>query len=221
MDDDFPDAFDAAARAAVYEAIARRRDIRHFRSGTSIGEAVLMRILAAAHAAPSVGLSQRWRFIIVRDRGRRARIRDSFLRVRATEAERFPAERRAAYLALRLEGILDAALNLCVVVDERARDPVLGTTAQPETIRAGVYCAIQNLWLAARAEGVGVGWVSIVEPEVLRAELALPAGVAPVAYLCMGSPVAFGPRPMLEEAGWEQRVPLSSVVFDERYEERP
>lgn len=220
MDDDFPDAFDTDARAAVYEAIARRRDIRHFHPGMSIPEAMLTRILGAAHAAPSVGLSQRWRFVVVRDWERRARIRESFLRVRAAEADQFAPERRAAYLALRLEGILDAALNVCVVVDERDRGPVLGTTAQPETLRAGAYCAIQNLWLAARVEGLGVGWVSIVEPAVLRTELALPDGIVPVAYLCIGVPVAFSPRPMLEEAGWERRLSLSAVVFDEHYEER-
>jgi len=214
MDDD---TFDETARAAVYDVIARRRDIRHFRPDAPIDDAVLERILAAAHAAPSVGLSQRWRFVIVRDRDRRARIRESFLRMRAAEAARFSPERRRAYLALRLEGILDAALNLCVAVDERDHGPVLGTIAQPETIRAGAYCAIQNLWLAARAEGIGVGWVSIVEPSVLRAELALPRGVEPLAYLCMGRPVAFYSRPMLEDTGWDRRLPLTAVVHRERF----
>jgi 5,6-dimethylbenzimidazole synthase len=209
-------------RAAVYRAIALRRDVRHFQAGFVLDGAVLRRILSAAHQAPSVGLSQRWRFIVVRDRERRARIRDSFLRVRAAEAERFAEPERAAYLALRLEGILESSLNVCVAVDERARTPILGTTSQPESVRASAYCAIQNLWIAARVEGLGVGWVSIVEPAVLRGELALPAGVAPLAYLCIGRPIAFRARPMLEEVGWSRRVPLESVVHDERFnDERP
>jgi 5,6-dimethylbenzimidazole synthase len=206
-------------RDAVYRAIALRRDVRHFEPGFVLDGAVLRRILGAAHEAPSVGLSQRWRFIVVRDRERRARIRDSFLRVRAAEAERFAEPARSAYLALRLEGILDSSLNVCVAVDERARTPILGTTSQPESVRASAYCAIQNLWLAARVEGLGVGWVSLVEAGVLRSELALPTGVAPLAYLCIGRPLAFRARPMLEEVGWSRRAPLEAVVHDERFDD--
>ena len=157
-----------------------------------------------------MGYSQPWDFVVVRDRARRERIRESFLRVRAAEAARFPAgERREQYLAYKLEGILDAAVNLCVTVDLRPADEaVLGTTAQPESLRWSACCAVQNLWLAARAEGMGVGWVSIVEPTVLRRELALPAGIEPVAYLCVGEPVEFRDRPLLEETGWRPRRPV-------------
>ncbi|HVK74700.1 MAG TPA: 5,6-dimethylbenzimidazole synthase [Kofleriaceae bacterium] len=221
LEPDAIECFDEPARRAVYDAIALRRDVRHFRPDADLDEEVLTRLLAAAHAAPSVGLSQRWRFVVVRDRARRARIRDSFLRVRAQEAERFEPERRAAYLALRLEGIVDAPVNVCVAVDERDRGPILGTTAQPETVRASAYGAVQNLWLAARAEGIGVGWVSIVEPAVLRDELGLPVGVEPVAYLCVGRPVAFRQRSMLEEAGWGRRLPLEAVVHRERFVDEP
>jgi len=217
LESDAVAAFDDAARAAVYDAIALRRDVRHFRPGVAIDDAVLQRVLAAAHAAPSVGFSQRTRFVVVRDPARRARIRDSFFRVRAVEAERFTGARRAAYLALRLEGIVDAPVNVCVAVDERDPDPILGTTAQPETVRASAYCAVQNLWLAARVEGLGVGWVSLVEPQVVRTELALPDGVVPVAYLCVGHPVAFRRTPMLEEARWASRLPLAAVVHDEQF----
>src|SRR5262249_40138215 len=134
--------------------------------------------------SPSVGFSQPWGFIIVRDRDVRERIRQSFLRCRQAEAVRYPPERREEYLAHRLEGILDSALNVCVAVDLRSRgEAILGTTAQPEAVRASACCAVENLWLAARAEGIGVGWVSIVEPAVLRAELGLPPGVEPIAYL--------------------------------------
>jgi 5,6-dimethylbenzimidazole synthase len=205
--------FSEVERLAVHAAIAQRRDVRHFIADRELDESALQRCLEAAHRAPSVGLSQPWGFVLVRDRQVRARIRESFLRCRAREAERFAPERRDHYLAHRLEGILEAPLNLCIAVDLRPGDePVLGTTAQPEAIRASAYCAVQNLWLAARVEGIGIGWVSIVEPRVLRHELALPAGVEPVAYLCMGYPRAFRSTPMLEETGWGRRKPLASVV---------
>jgi 5,6-dimethylbenzimidazole synthase len=203
----------AAARRAVYEVIRLRRDVRHFQADREVSDVVLMRILRAAHAAPSVGLSQPWGFVLVRSRSVRARIRANFLSCREREAARFSAERRAAYLSHRLEGIVESSLNVCVAVDLRQRaEPILGTTVQPESLRASACCAVQNLWLAARAEGIGVGWVSIVEPEVLRAELALPVGVDPVAYLCVGHPCAFRERPMLEETGWSTRRPLESAV---------
>jgi 5,6-dimethylbenzimidazole synthase len=201
------------AKRAVYDVIRLRRDVRHFQPDREVSEPVLTRILSAAHAAPSVGLSQPWGFVLVRSRAVRERIRHSFLRCREREAARFSPERRAAYLAHRLEGILESSLNVCVAVDLRERpEPVLGTTAQPESLRASTCCAVQNLWLAARAEGIGVGWVSIVELEVLRTELALPAGVEPVAYLCLGHPCAFRERPMLEETGWSTRRPLEAAV---------
>jgi 5,6-dimethylbenzimidazole synthase len=213
-------AFGDEARAAVYEAIARRRDIRSFIPERSIDDETLTRILAAAHEAPSVGYSQPWDFVLVRDRARRERIRESFLRCRELEAARFSPERRAHYLSYRLEGILESSLNLCVTVDLRPGDePVLGTTAQPESLRSSVSCAVQNFWLAARVEGVGVGWVSIVEPPVLRAELGLPEGVEPVAYLCVGYPTEFRDRPLLEETGWRPRRALSEAVHHERWRE--
>ncbi len=205
--------FPEEARRAVYDALALRRDVRHFDPASPMDDATLERILAAAHLAPSVGFSQPWAFIVVDDRDVRARIRESFLACRALEAARFPEARRAAYLATRLEGILDAPVNICVAVDLRPRpEAILGTTVQPESVRASATCAVQNLWIAARVEGVGVGWVSIVEPEVLRAELALPAGVEPIAYLCVGKPLAFRTKPMLEENGWLPRRPLSDVI---------
>ncbi|MEW6268727.1 MAG: 5,6-dimethylbenzimidazole synthase [Thermodesulfobacteriota bacterium] len=203
------------ARRAVYEVIRTRRDVRHFAEGREVAADVLARILDAAHHAPSVGFSQPWGFVLVRDPAQRARIRESFLRCRAREAARFSAERRAKYLSLQLEGIVTAPLNVCVAVDLRpGEEAVLGTTAQPEALRFSACCAVQNLWLAARAEGIGVGWVSIVEPAVLRDELALPAGVEPVAYLCVGHPVAFRSQPMLEEVGWRPRRALEDVVHE-------
>ncbi len=211
-------AFADAARHAVYEVIRTRRDIRHFAPDRPVASDVLGRILDAAHHAPSVGFSQPWGFVLVHDRAQRARIRESFLACRAREAERFAPERREKYLALRLEGIVDSALNLCVTVDLRPRgEAVLGTVTQPEAIRFSACCAVQNLWLAARAEGIGVGWVSIVDPALLHAELALPAGVEPLAYLCVGHPVAFRSHPMLEEVGWRERRALADVVHEGRW----
>ena len=212
-----PVRFDDASRAALYRVMALRRDIRHFRPG-DFDDEVLRRILEAASLAPSVGFSQPWAFIVLRDRATRARIRASFLRCREAESARFPADRREAYLALKLEGIEEATLNVCVVADLRPRDEaILGTTVQPESVRASVCCAVQNLWLAARAEGIGVGWVSIVEPAILREELTLPPGVEPIAYLCVGHAEEFRERPMLEENGWRPRRP--STVHRERWTE--
>jgi nicotinate-nucleotide--dimethylbenzimidazole phosphoribosyltransferase len=205
--------FSDEARQAVYDVIALRRDVRHFRPDVELPDALLERILGAAHLAPSVGFSQPWGFIVIRGHEARTRIRDSFLRCREAESVRFPPERREAYLAHKLEGILEAPVNVCVAVDLRPQgEAVLGTTAQPEAVRASACCAVENLWLAARAEGIGVGWVSIVEPAVLRAELSLPPGVEPIAYLCLGAPIAFRERPMLEETGWRARRPLAEAM---------
>ncbi len=209
-------------RDALYSVIEKRRDIRLFRAGLPIPDDVLRRILDAAHHAPSVGHSQPWDFIVIGDLSRRARIRQSFLDCRAAEAARYPSPRREQYLAYQLEGILDSSLNLCVTVDLRPTDEqTLGTIAQPEALRWSACCAVQNLWLAARAEGVGVGWVSIVEPSVLRAELGLPPGIEPVAYLCVGYPVEFRDRPMLEETGWRGRRQLDDVIHRETWPASP
>lgn len=215
--------FSEETRRAIYEVIGLRRDVRHFDPSRVVDETVLTRILGAAHLAPSVGFSQPWGFVLVQDAPTRTRIRNAFLRVREAESARFPAERRAQYLSLKLEGILDAPVNVCVTVDLRPRDEaILGTTAQPEAVRMSACCAVQNFWLAARAEGIGVGWVSIVEPQILRNELSLPPGVEPIAYLCVGHPLAFRDKPMLEELGWKPRRPLQEVVHpDSRWQESP
>ncbi|HYQ00783.1 MAG TPA: nicotinate-nucleotide--dimethylbenzimidazole phosphoribosyltransferase [Polyangiaceae bacterium] len=213
--------FSEAARRAVYECIALRRDVRHFRPGVPVENETLTRILRAAQQAPSVGFSQPSGFIVIRDLDLRGRVRESFLNCRQAEAQRFPEARRDAYLAHKLEGICESSLNLCVVVDLRDREEViLGTTVQPEAVRASACCAVENLWLAARAEGIGVGWVSIVEPAVLRRELSLPPGVEPIAYLCLGHPIAFRRRPMLEETGWRCSIPLDEAIhWDGRWRE--
>jgi nicotinate-nucleotide--dimethylbenzimidazole phosphoribosyltransferase len=211
--------FSAEARNILLEIMAARRDVREFERGRELPESVLEQLLAAAHLAPSVGFSQPWRFVIVRDDERRERIRASFLKCREAESARYPEERRAKYLAYRLEGIVEAPVNVCVAVDLRNHgEHILGTTAQPEAVRASVICAVQNLWLAARAHGVGVGWVSIVEPEVLRSELSFPPGIEPVAYLCIGYPKhPFGERPLLEETKWRSRRPLAELIHRDEW----
>jgi 5,6-dimethylbenzimidazole synthase len=202
----------------VYEAIRTRRDVREFR-GDALPDDVLLRILDAAHRAPSVGFMQPWGFILVRDRALRQRVRASFERENARAAERYSGERRTLYESLKLEGILEAPLNICVTCDRERGGVVLGRSTIPETDLFSTCLAIENLWLAARAEQVGVGWVSILDPLELTRLLALPEQVVPIAYLCVGYPVRFAEQPLLESVGWRARLPLESVVFADRYGE--
>jgi 5,6-dimethylbenzimidazole synthase len=207
--------FPKAERLAVYRAIFERRDVRRFRPDP-VPAAALARILEAAHHAPSVGFSQPWDFILIRDRQVREQVHAAFLRANAEAVERFEGERQQLYRALKLEGIREAPLNVCVTCDRNRFGPaVLGRTCQPDMDLYSTVCAVENLWLAARAEGVGVGWVSILRPEELVRILGLPAGVVPVAYLCVGYAAGFPPEPELQTAGWLPRLPLARVL---RYE---
>lgn len=206
-------AMDDADRRGLYRAIRTRRDVRSHFVERPIGDAALARILDAAHHAPSVGYSQPWDFVLVRDGAVRRRVKDSFEAARAAAAAELAGGRRAAYESLKLEGILESDLNVCVTYDSARSGPfVIGRSSMPEAGAYSVCCAVQNLWLAARAEGIGVGWVSILSREDLRAALGLPAGIEPVAYLCLGHVDEFAARPDLEEAGWLGRVALGDVV---------
>jgi 5,6-dimethylbenzimidazole synthase len=200
----------------VYEAIFTRRDVRKFRPDP-LPEAVLTRILDAAHHAGSVGFMQPWNFIVVRDPATRAAVKTMFDQENAAAAENYSGSRRALYDSLKLEGILDSALNLCVTCDRSRGGVVLGRNSILDTDFYSTCCAVQNLWLAARAEGVGVGWVSIVDPLALGRLLRLPEPVVPIAYLCCGYPEQFDRLPLLEEVGWRERLPLEEVVFYERW----
>ena len=211
--------FSADERAGVYRAISSRRDVRNFRPDP-IPEAVLWRILGAAHQAPSVGMMQPWDFTLVRDRGVRQSIYDHFRAVNERAAEVYSGDRQAGYRALKLQGILDAPLNLLVSCDRRRGGPhVLGRFTMRHMDEYSTCLAVQNLWLAARAEGIGVGWLSLLEPEFIAARLGLPEGVIPVAYLTLGYPVHLPPEPMLQSTGWAERRPLRDAVFEERFGE--
>ena len=199
----------------VYEAIYRRRDIRHFRPDPVPDEA-LLRILDAAHHAGSVGFMQPWNFIVIRSVDVRRGVHEIFERENASAAENYSGERRQLYDSLKLQGILDAPINIAVTCDRTRKGPhVLGRNTWRDTDLYSTCCAVQNLWLSARAEGLGVGWVSILDESEVARVLGLPDGVRLVAYLCVGYPVEFRERPTLEEVGWEGRVPLSQVVFQD------
>lgn len=207
--------FDAPARDAVYRVIHARRDLRHFVPGT-LDEAVLRRLLDAAHAAPSVGLMQPWRFIRVRDAARRTAIADLVERERQATAAAL-GDRAAQFLALKVEGVRECA-ELLVVALAPDDGTVFGRrTLARETALASAACAIQNLWLAARAENLGLGWVSLFEPAALGTLLALPDGALPIAILCLGPVAAFYERPLLELTGWRQARPLAELLHDEQW----
>ncbi|HUY33798.1 MAG TPA: 5,6-dimethylbenzimidazole synthase [Pirellulales bacterium] len=200
----------------LYEAIYSRRDVRQFRPDP-VPDAVIARILDAAHHAGSVGFMQPWNFILIRDLETRRRVKAVFDHENAAAAEHYTGRRRRLYDSLKLEGILESALNVCVTCDRTRGGRVLGRDTIVDTDLYSTCGAVQNLWLAARAEGVGVGWVSILDPELLRELLLLPPSVVPVAYLCVGYPLQFQSRPLLEEVGWRERLSLDEVVFHERW----
>jgi 5,6-dimethylbenzimidazole synthase len=203
----------------VYEAIYSRRDIRKFRPGP-VPDEVLHRILDAAHHAGSVGFMQPWNFIVIRDPGFRRQVKALFEAENNRAAENYSGERQELYRSLKLEGIEESALNLCVTCDRTRGGKVLGRSTVLETDLFSTCLAVQNLWLAARAEGVGIGWVSILDHATLAGLLGLPGHVVPVAYLAVGYPEEFPGKPMLETAGWRDRLPLEDLVFYEQYGRR-
>lgn len=204
----------------LYEAIYSRRDVRRFQTD-QIADDVLARILDAAHHAGSVGFMQPWNFIVVRSLDVRQQVHELFTRENARAAENYTGERRELYDSLKLAGILEAPVSVAVTCDRRRQGPaVLGKNSMPEMDLYSTCCAIQNLWLAARSEGIGVGWVSILDPTLVKPLLGIPDDIVLVAWLCLGIPVQFDERPMLETVGWEKRLPLEAVVFAERWQER-
>ena len=205
------DSFSPEERQGLYRAINTRRDIRVFRNDP-VPAPVLVRIIRAADSGPSVGFMQPWNFILVSKAEVRCRVEDLFDRERLAAAQFFDEPRRSQYLSLKLEGIMEAPVNLCVTCDPTRAEEVLGRNSMPETDVYSTCCAVQNLWLAARSEGVGVGWVSILKRPQLRQILEIPPHIIPVAYLCLGYPLEFPKDPVLQSVGWRDRLPLANLV---------
>jgi 5,6-dimethylbenzimidazole synthase len=213
--------FTEAEKRGLYKAIYERRDVRDHFLPAPIPDDVLHKLLDAAHHAGSVGFMQPWSFIVVRSPEVKARVKALFEQANAAAAEVFEGERRKMYSRMKLEGICEAPLNACVTCDPTRNGPqVLGRNTIRETDVYSTCCAVQNLWLAARAEGIGVGWVSIFDPNELRALLRIPSHVVLVAYLCLGYVSEFLARPQLETAGWQSRLSIDELIFDDYWGEK-
>ncbi len=211
--------FEDDHKEGLYRAIYSRRDIRGQFLPDPVPEDVLSRVLKAAHHAPSVGFMQPWNFIMVKDEDKRGRVHDAFKRANAEATLMFSEDKREQYKSFKLEGIMEAPLNICVTCDKDRFGPVvIGRTAQPIMDIFSSVCAVQNLWLAARAEGLGVGWVSIVHNKDLKEILSIPEKIVPITYLCVGYVSHFPEKPELESAGWLPRVPLEELVFSDKWQ---
>ncbi len=206
-------AFSEAERAAVYRAIHERRDMRHFSGGT-VPEDVLLRLLRAAHHAPSVGFMQPWRFIRVKRKDLREGIHALVEQERVRTAEAL-GERQDDFMKLKVQGVLDAAEVLVIAMPPGREAHVFGRRTLPEMDIASAACAIENLWLAARAEGLGMGWVSIFDPQELAQLLHMPEGAHPLGVLCLGPVQAFYAEPMLQQEKWAKRMPLEDMLMDD------
>lgn len=204
---------------AVYRAIRERRDMRHFRPDP-VDPLVLERLIGAAHMAPSVGFMQPWRFLRITDAGLRQRIHQHVDAECILTAQAL-GERSDEFMKLKVEGILACGELLVVGLADRREAFIFGRRTMPEMDLASAACAIQNLWLAARAEGIGVGWVSLFDPEHLRMLCGMPAGSQPIAILCIGHVEEFYPAPMLEAEQWDRRRALESIVFENSWGNEP
>jgi len=205
-------------RDAVYKTIFSRRDVRGQFLPDPISEEVLMRVLTAAHHAPSVGFMQPWDFIVVRDAETKQKIKRGFDQAHAESAEMFSDERQALYKRLKLEGIVESPIGICVTCDRTRTGPVvLGRTIKQEMDLYSTVCAVQNLWLAARAENLGLGWVSIIHDSALREALEIPEEIDIVAYLCLGHVEHFKDKPELETLGWLPRRDVNSVIHEGKW----
>jgi 5,6-dimethylbenzimidazole synthase len=212
------DSFTISEKEGLYKAVFSRRDIRSHFVDKKIPDEALAKILNAAHHAPSVGYSQPWDFILIKNKDTKLEVKNSFIQEREKSISLLDndLERQDKYVKLKLEGILESDINICVTYDPERFGPfVLGRTSIPETGEYSVCCAIQNLWLAARAEGLGVGWVSILAIDDLRYILGIPKHVKPIAYLCLGYVNKFEDKPDLERVGWLKRTILSKVIHYE------
>lgn len=207
---------------AIYKVIAERRDMRHFLS-TPIAPEILTRILQAAHKAPSVGLMQPWRFIRITNEDIRQRIYELVdeERIHTAQAigEHENTARMAEFLRLKVEGVLECGELLVATLCDKRDGDIFGRRTLPEMDIASVSCAIQNMWLAARAEGLGMGWVSIFDPIKLAKLLNIPGGAKPIAILCLGHVNSFYKEPMLVEKGWKEAKSLEEMVMENSWEQ--
>jgi nicotinate-nucleotide--dimethylbenzimidazole phosphoribosyltransferase len=214
-------AFDPAEIDAFYAVAGARRDIRNGFLPDPVDDDVLTRVLAAAHQAPSVGLSQPWDFLILREREVREHVQRLAQAQRDAFAATLPGGRALAFSRLKVEAILESPVNVVVTCDPtRGGRHVLGRHAQPQVAEYSAVCAVQNLWLAARAEGLGVGWVSFFDERELAGTLGLPEHVKVVAYLCVGHVAEFPSAPELVMSGWARQRPLAWAVHQGRWGQR-
>ena len=210
--------FSEKEKESFYKAIYSRRDVRSNFTSEPIDELVLTRILEAAHHAPSVGFSQPWNFILIKNIETRKKIKESFEKEKYRSYNLVEEPKRSKYLSYKLEGILESAINICVTYDPtKTGSFVIGRTSIPATGIFSVCCAVQNMWLAARTEGIGVGWVSILSNETLMNTLHIPDHVVPVAYPCLGHVTKFESKPDLERNGWLPRLELDDVIYYEQW----
>ncbi len=207
-------------RAGLYKAIFERRDVRGQFLPDPVPDDVLARVLMAAHYAPSVGFMQPWNFMVIRSPQVKQQVHQAFNKAHSEAAEMFEGEKRDVYRTLKLEGVMESPVNICITCDrDRAGPVVIGRTHIPEMDLYSSVCAVQNFWLAARAEGLGVGWVSIVNEEEMKDALGIPDHIVPVAYLCVGYVSHFFDKPELETAGWRPRLALDELMYFDQWDQ--
>lgn len=210
--------FTADEKNAVYRTIISRRDMRHFKAGTQVSAEVLQRLLEAAHWGPSVGFMQPWRFIRITDHALRQALHALVEQERIRTAAAL-GERQEDFLKLKVEGMREAAELIAVCLADQREEHVFGRRTMPHMDVASVGCAIQNMWLAARAEGLGMGWVSLFDPVAVGQALKLPDGAETVGLMCLGAVERFYEQPMLQQERWAKRLPLKQVVFDNSWQQ--
>jgi 5,6-dimethylbenzimidazole synthase len=204
---------------SIYEVIRRRRDVRAEFTGELVNDATLMRILDAAHRAPSVGNSQPWDFVIVREQTTLQKFAAHVADKRVEFRESLPVDRAQTFEPIKIEGITESGTGIVVTHDDSRGGPqILGRATVPETGLYSTILAIQNLWLAATAEEIGVGWVSFYDAPVLTDLMQLPPGIRPVAWLCVGPVDEFQETPDLERYGWRTRRPLNDAIHWEKFQ---
>lgn len=205
--------FDHLFRQQLHQLIQWRRDVRRFRRDP-VSPELLQQLLEVVTLAPSVGLSEPWRFVLVEDMQRRDAVKSSFLEANAEALAGYCGDRARLYAALKLEGLAEAPVHLAVFCDEQTdQGHGLGRQTMPEMLTYSVVAAIQLLWLSARSQGIGVGWVSILKPQQIKKALEIPETWRLVAYLCLGYPQEETCEPDLATAGWEQRRGIDHVVI--------